>query len=99
MSLELFVEKTVSKINEKLSKIWSWEIPRGTRGPSRSLPGAGRDTFGDTTKILEEFEASQARPRAHLAIQPGPAGTQKSTKNGFMAKKTASGSVTGSVFH
>ena len=77
----------------------SWEVPGGARGPSRSLPGAGRDTLGDTAKILEEFEASKACPRAHLASQLGPAGIQKSTKNGLMAKKTALGGITGSVFH
>ena len=84
---------------ERMLKNGSWEVPGDNRGPSRSLPGAGRDTFGDTAKILEEFEASQAHPRAHLASQLGPAGTQKSTKNIFMSKKTASGGVTGSVFH
>ena len=73
--------------------------PGSAQGPSRSLPGAGRDTFLDAAEILEEFEASRARPGANLGTQPGPAGTQKSTKNGLMAKKTASGSVTGSVFH
>ena len=99
MSLWLFNEKTISKINQKSSKNCSWEVPGGARGPSRSLPGASRHDFWDTTEIFEEFEAFRARPGAHLGTQPGPAGTQKSTKNGLMAKKTASGSVTGSVFH
>ena len=98
MSLELFVEKTTTKINEKWSKNWSWEVPGGARGPSRSLPGAGRDTFWDAAEILEEFEASRARPGANLGTQPGPAGIQKSTKNGLMAKKRPRGASPGAFF-
>ena len=78
MSLELFVEKTASKINKKSSKNWSWECPGTFPEPPGRRSGHFLRPGGDFKRIWSVSGTSRSQ-FGH------PAGSSRDPK---IAKKT-----------